>query len=62
MHLTHLDLQVSNVHAARIVFDTHVGVRCVAPRRDALAVLDAARCSLGMSNLFHHATPSYPRH
>lgn len=40
MKLNHLDLQVSDIHAARAFFETHFGLRCVYTRRDEIALLE----------------------
>ena len=61
MNLNHLDLQVSNVGAARVWFETHFELRCVSARRDEIALLeDGAGFSLGVSNLFGNQAPVYP--
>jgi catechol 2,3-dioxygenase-like lactoylglutathione lyase family enzyme len=61
MKLNHIDLQVSNVSAARVFFETHFGLRCVFQRREELAMLeDDAGLSLGVSNLFDSPPPAYP--
>lgn len=61
MTLNHIDLQVSNVSAARAFFETHFGLRCLFQRREELALLeDDAGLSFGVSNLFGSAPPVYP--
>lgn len=61
MKLNHIDLQVSDVSAARAFFETHFGFRCTFQRREELAILeDDAGLSFGVSNLFHSAPPVYP--
>ena len=61
MNLNHLDLQVSDVDAARVWFETHFGLRCVTARRDEIALLeDGTGFSLGVSNLFNNPAPVYP--
>lgn len=61
MKLNHLDLQVSDVGAAREWFETHFGLRCVHVRRNEIALLeDEAGFSLGVSNLFDSPSPIYP--
>jgi catechol 2,3-dioxygenase-like lactoylglutathione lyase family enzyme len=61
MRLNHIDLQVSNVTAARTFFEAHFGMRCIYQRREELAMLeDDAGLSLGVSNLFGNALPPYP--
>lgn len=61
MKLNHLDLQVSDVNAARTFFETHFGLRCSYSRRDEIAFLeDDAGFSLGVSNLFKNPAPAYP--
>src|SRR5262245_29742627 len=60
MKLNHIDLQVSNVTAAREFFETHFGFRCVFQRREQLAMLtDDAGLEFGVSNLFGFP-PLYP--
>ena len=61
MKLNHVDLQVSNVSAARAFFETHFGFRCTYQRREQIAFLeDDAGLSFGLSNLFDSAPPVYP--
>ncbi len=61
MKLNHVDLQVSDVDAAREFFETHFDLRCIYQRRDELAMLeDESGFSLGVSNLFHSPPPTYP--
>jgi len=61
MKLNHIDLQVSNVTAAREFFENHFGFRCVFQRREQLAMLtDDAGLEFGVSNLFGSAAPIYP--
>ncbi|MGE0161259.1 MAG: VOC family protein [Gemmatimonadales bacterium] len=61
MHVNHLDLQVSDVGAARRFFETHFGLRLVHQREGQLAMLeDDAGFSLGVSNLFGSPPPVYP--
>jgi catechol 2,3-dioxygenase-like lactoylglutathione lyase family enzyme len=61
MKLNHIDLQVSNVTAAREFFEKHFGFRCVFQRREQLAMLaDDAGLEFGVSNLFGSAAPAYP--
>ena len=61
MKLNHLDLQVSDIHAARQWFETHFGLRCTFSRGDQVAFLeDDAGFSLGVSNLFGNTNPVYP--
>ena len=61
MKLNHLDLQVSNVTAAREFFERHFGFRCGYQRREELAMLeDDAGFSFGVSNLFGSPPPIYP--
>jgi catechol 2,3-dioxygenase-like lactoylglutathione lyase family enzyme len=62
MHLNHIDLQVSDVSAARRFFEEHFGFRCVFQRREQLAVLrDDSGLEFGVSNLFDSPPPVYPR-
>jgi len=61
MKLNHIDLQVSNVTAAREFFEKHFDFRCAFQRRDQLALLvDDAGLEFGVSNLFGSAAPIYP--
>jgi len=61
MKLNHLDLQVSDVHAARAFFETHFGLRCAYSRRDEMALMDdEIGFSLALSNLGQNAAPTYP--
>lgn len=62
MKLNHVDLQVSNVSAARAFFETHFGFRCTFQRREELAIMeDDAGLAFGLSNLFQSEPPVYPR-
>lgn len=62
MHLNHIDLQVSNVSAARRFFEEYFGFRCTFQRREQLAVLrDDAGLGFGVSNLFDSPPPVYPK-
>jgi catechol 2,3-dioxygenase-like lactoylglutathione lyase family enzyme len=61
MNVNHIDLQVSNVSAAREFFEKNFGLRCVFQRREELAMLeDDNGLSLGVSNLFNSPPPVYP--
>lgn len=61
MRLNHIDLQVSNVTAAREFFETHFGFRCTFQRREQLAMLeDDGGLAFGVSNLFGSPPPVYP--
>ncbi len=62
MKFNHLDLQVSDIHAARAFFEMHFGLRCPYARRDEIALLeDEIGFSLGLSNLTgQDAAPVYP--
>ncbi|BDI33574.1 hypothetical protein CCAX7_56250 [Capsulimonas corticalis] len=61
MKVNHLDLQVSDIHAARTFFETHFGLRCTYTRGDEIALLDdEIGFSLGVSNLGNHPAPVYP--
>jgi catechol 2,3-dioxygenase-like lactoylglutathione lyase family enzyme len=62
MKLNHLDLQVSDVAAARRFFEIHFDFRCAFAREGQLALLeDQAGFSLAVSNLFGSPPPAYPR-
>lgn len=61
MKLNHLDLQVSDVTRARQFFEAHFGFRCLAQRKEQLAILeDDAGFAFGVSNLYASPPPSYP--
>ncbi len=61
MNLNHLDLQVSDIHAARAFFEEYFGLRCGYSRRDEIALLeDESGFSLGVSNLGNNPAPVYP--
>ena len=61
MKLNHIDLQVSNVSAAREFFETHFGLRCTYQRREQLALMDDGDgLVLAVSNLFDSPPPVYP--
>ena len=61
MRLNHIDLQVSNVSAAREFFERHFGFRCTFQRKEQLAILeDDAGMQFGVSNLFGSPPPTYP--
>ena len=59
MKLNHLDLQVSDIHAARTFFETHFGLRCSYTRGNEIALLeDDIGFSLGLSNGLSSAAQS----
>lgn len=61
MKFNHVDLQVSDVDAAREFFERFFGLRCTYQRRGEIAMLeDEAGFSLGVSNLRHSPPPVYP--
>ncbi|WP_019586709.1 VOC family protein [Deinococcus apachensis] len=62
MRLNHLDLQVSDVQAARVFFETHFDLQCVYARGSQLAFFgDDTGFSFGVSNLNGQSgRPSYP--
>jgi catechol-2,3-dioxygenase len=51
MKLNHLDLQVSNVQAARHFFETFFGLRCSHARAELVILEDKAGFVLAVSNL-----------
>lgn len=62
MKLNHVDLQVSDVQAAREFFERHFGLRCTYQRGNQIALLrDDAGLELGVSNLRGSAAPAYPQ-
>jgi len=62
MQLNHLDLQVSNVHAARTFFETHFGLGCVYQRGSDIAIFrSASGFEFSVSNLRGQTSPPvYP--
>ena len=61
MKLNHIDLQVSDVDAAKNFFQTHFGLHCAYSRPKEMALMqDEIGFSLGLSNLAGHAPPVYP--
>ena len=61
MKLNHIDLQVSDVDAAREFFERHFGLRCTYRRAGQLAMLeDDGGLELGVSNLRGSPPPHYP--
>ncbi|HKV44456.1 MAG TPA: VOC family protein [bacterium] len=61
MNLNHVDLQVSDVDAAREFFEKFFGLRCTYQRAKQIALLeDDAGFSLGVSNLRGAPPAAYP--
>jgi len=61
MILNHIDLQVSNIPAAREFFETYFGLRCAFERTGAIAILeDESGFYFGLSNLHNSPPPVYP--
>jgi catechol 2,3-dioxygenase-like lactoylglutathione lyase family enzyme len=61
MKLNHVDLQVSDVSAARKFFETWFRLRCTYQRAEQIALLeDDAGLQLGVSNLRGSPPPAYP--
>jgi len=61
VRLNHVDLQVSDIDAAREFFETFFGLRCAYQRAGQIALLeDEGGFSLGVSNLFGSPPPVYP--
>lgn len=61
MKLNHIDLQVSNVEAAREFFERSFGLRCTYRRAGQIAILeDDGGLELGVSNLRGSPPPAYP--
>jgi catechol 2,3-dioxygenase-like lactoylglutathione lyase family enzyme len=61
MILNHVDLQVSNVNAARAFFEVHFGLRCTYQRGEQIAILeDEGGFCFGVSNLRNGPPPIYP--
>lgn len=61
MRLKHLDLQVSEVDAARSFFETFFDLECTYQRQKQIAFFkDEAGFEFSVSNLFDSPPPSYP--
>ncbi len=61
MKLNHIDLQVSDIDAAREFFEKHFGLRCTYRRAGQIAILeDDGGLELGVSNLRGSPPPAYP--
>lgn len=61
MRLTHIDLQVSDVDAAREFFETFFGLRCTYQRQKQIAIFkDETGFEFAVSNLFDSPPPAYP--
>jgi len=61
MRVNHINLQVSDVSAARAFFENHFGMDCKFQRRDELAIMDdGAGMEFSVSNLFHSPPSPYP--
>ena len=61
MRLRHLDLQVSDVDAAREFFETYFGLKCTYQRQKQIAFFtDETGFEFAVSNLFNSPPPKYP--
>ena len=61
MRVNHINLQVSDVAAARDFFEKHFGMECRFQRRDELAIMDdGGGMEFSVSNLFHSPPSPYP--
>jgi catechol 2,3-dioxygenase-like lactoylglutathione lyase family enzyme len=61
MRLNHLDLQVSDVDAAREFFERFFSMRCRYQRQKQIAIFESdAGFEFAVSNLFNSPPPSYP--
>ena len=61
MRLRHLDLQVSDVDAARKFFETYFGLQCTYQREKQIAFFaDESGFEFAISNLFNSPPPKYP--
>ncbi|HEX5474698.1 MAG TPA: VOC family protein [Vicinamibacterales bacterium] len=61
MRLNHLDLQVSDVDAAREFFERFFGLRCRYQRQTQIAIFESDDgFEFALSNLFNSPAPSYP--
>jgi catechol 2,3-dioxygenase-like lactoylglutathione lyase family enzyme len=61
MRLRHLNLQVSDVDAAREFFETYFGLKCTYQRQKQIAFFtDETGFEFAVSNLFDSPPPKYP--
>lgn len=61
MRLKHIDLQVSDVDAARSFFETFFGLSCTYRRQKQIAFFkDETGFEFAVSNLFNSPRPTYP--
>ena len=61
MRLRHLNVQVTDVDAAREFFEKHFGLRCTYQRQKEIAIFaDEAGFEFAVSNLFASPPPEYP--
>lgn len=61
MRLTHVNLQVSDVDAARSFFERFFGLRCRYQRQQQIAIFDDdTGFEFAVSNLFNSPPPTYP--
>jgi catechol-2,3-dioxygenase len=61
MQLNHIDLQVSDVDAAREFFEQFFGLRCRYQRNTQIAIFENGNgLEFAVSNLFDSEPPSYP--
>lgn len=61
MRLRHIDLQVSDVDAAREFFETYFGLHCKYQREKQIALFaDESGFEFAISNLFNSPPPKYP--
>jgi lactoylglutathione lyase len=61
MKLNHIDLQVSDVDAAREFFERFFGLRCRYQRQKQIAIFESdTGFEFAVSNLFNSPPPAYP--
>jgi catechol 2,3-dioxygenase-like lactoylglutathione lyase family enzyme len=61
MVLNHIDLQVSDVNAARAFFERFFDLRCRYQRQTQIAIFeDGSGLEFAVSNLFNSPPPTYP--
>jgi lactoylglutathione lyase len=61
MKLNHIDLQVSDVDAAREFFERFFGLRCRYQRQKQIVIFESDNgFEFAVSNLFNSPPPSYP--
>ncbi len=61
MRLNHIDVQVSDVEAARAFFERFFGLRCRYQQQKQIAIFESdTGLEFAVSNLFNSPAPTYP--